>query len=209
MKISSARSGAVSEHTQDSPIEPSAGKPRAPAASLGKLSDLSSMARPKRGAGATGATMGADNGTTPFHAGTQNDCGLHTIASLTGWSEPTVVQKLGLSEQDVKDISAHGMQPDTVTAAFKHINNGNVEHRQGTADDLVKGLAQFPEGHQFALGMQRDSGIGHLVSAKRVGDRLDITDRQINQTTSVRNEQELQQYLQQQGASKIHTWYDK
>ncbi|MBN3835105.1 hypothetical protein [Burkholderia sp. Ac-20344] len=120
-----------------------------------------------------------------------------------------MVQKLGLSKQDVKNISAHGMQPDTVTAAFKQINNGNVEHRQGTADDLVKGLAQFPEGHQFALGMQRDSGIGHLVSAKRVGDRLDITDRQVNQTTSVHNEQELQQYLQQPGASKIHTWYNK
>ncbi|MGU7810755.1 hypothetical protein [Burkholderia sp. AW49-1] len=209
MKISSARSGAVSEHTQDSPAKHSAGKPQAPATSLGQLSDLSAMARPKRGAGATGAAMGADTTTTPFHAGTQNDCGLHTIASITGWSEPTVVQKLGLSEQDVKNISAQGMQPDTMTAAFKHINNGNVEHRQGTADDLVKGLAQLPEGHQFALGMQRDAGIGHLVSAKRVGDRLDITDRQVNQTTSVHNEQELQQYLQQQGASIIHTWYNK
>lgn len=151
----------------------------------------------------------APSQTTPFHAGTQNDCGLHTIAALTGWTEQQVVQGLGLSQQQVQHIANHGMQPADVTAALGRINNGNVSHRQGSPRTLAASLPQLPDGHQFAMGMQRNAGIGHLVAGQRVGNQLVVTDRQTGQQMAFNSEQDLHNYLSQNGVSQVHTWYNQ
>lgn len=149
--------------------------------------------------------------TTPFHAGTQNDCSLHTIAAMTGWSEQQVVQSLGLTQQQIQHISAHGMQPNDFTAALRHLNgnNGTVHHRQGSPNSFASSLPHLQDGGQFALGMERNSGIGHLVSAQRHGNQLVVTDRQSGQQMTFNSQQDLQNYLSQSGASRIHTWYNQ
>ena len=146
--------------------------------------------------------------TTPYHSGTANDCGLHTIAAMTGWSEQQVVQSLGLNQRDLNHIAAHGMEPNIVTAALQRINPGQTYHNQLSPQQFMNNLGGLPEGHQFALGMQRSSGIGHLVSAKRVGDSLVITDRQVGTRTTLRSPQDLADFLNQSGASRVHTWYE-
>lgn len=150
--------------------------------------------------------------TTPFHAGTQNDCGLHTIAAMTGWSEQQVVQSLGLTQQQVQHISAYGMQPHEFTAALNHLNgpnNGTVHHRQGSPRSLAASLPQLQDGGQFALGIERNAGIGHLVSAQRMGNQLVVTDRQSGQRHVFNTEQDLQNYLAQSGVARVHTWYNQ
>jgi hypothetical protein len=150
------------------------------------------------------------NRTTAFHAGTHNDCGLHTIASMTGMSEEAVVKALGLSQRDIEHISAHGIEPDQFTAMMSYLNNGDVMHRHGTAAELVNDfLPNVPDGHQFAVGMQRPDGIGHLVAAERVGDHLQIHDRQIGTRTDLHSQEELNDYMWRQGATRVHTWYNK
>lgn len=146
---------------------------------------------------------------TPFHAGTRNDCSLHTIAAMTGWSEQQVVQSLGLTQQQVQHISTHGMQPQEFTAALNHLNGGNVHHRQGSPRSFAASLPQLQDGGQFALGMERNAGIGHLVSARRAGNQLVVTDRQSGQQMVFNSQQDLQNYLNQSGASRIHTWYNQ
>ncbi|UXH76377.1 hypothetical protein [Roseateles amylovorans] len=149
--------------------------------------------------------------TTPFHAGTQNDCSLHTIAAMTGWSERQVVQSLGLTQQQVQHISAYGMQPQDFTAALTHLNgnNGSVHHRQGSPSSLAASLPHLQDGGQFALGIERNNGIGHLVTAQRAGDQLVVTDRQSGQRMTFSSQQELQNYLAQSGTSRVHTWYNQ
>ncbi|AKJ31946.1 hypothetical protein AAW51_5255 [Caldimonas brevitalea] len=149
--------------------------------------------------------------TTPFHAGTHNDCGLHTIAAMTGWSEQQVVQSLGLTQQQIQHISAHGMQPQEFTDALTRLNgnNGTVHHRQGSPRSLAASLPQLPDGAQFALGIERNAGIGHLVTGQRLGNQLVMTDRQSGQRQALSTDQDLQNYLAQSGASRVHTWYNQ
>jgi hypothetical protein len=224
MRISSKTSDAITNNSPQNRPEAPMVPARTPTQSLGQLSGLSAInqrrsdtdrssfkadsARSsfKASTGQTSAPMGA--GPTPIHAGTRNDCGLHTIAALTGWSEQTVCQQLGLTQQHVEWISANGMQPDLLSKAFQIINNGNVAHRQGPPDQLIRDLSNFPDGHQFALGIQRGHGIGHLVSARRIGNSLEITDRQIGARYSLHSAQDLANYLHQEGAAQVHTWYN-
>ncbi|WP_143100255.1 hypothetical protein [Variovorax sp. 770b2] len=144
---------------------------------------------------------------TPFHAGTQNDCSLHTIAAMTGWSEQQIVQSLGLSQQQLQHISAHGMKLDEFTTALNHLHNGNVTHRQGSPHLLAATLHELPNGGQFALGIERGAGIGHVVAAQRVGNQLVVTDRQTGRQMAFNSQQDLQNHLTQSGVSKVHTWY--
>ena len=149
---------------------------------------------------------------TPFHTGTQNDCTLHTIAAMTGWSEQQVVQTLGLTQQGLQHISAHGMQPQEFTQALtiaNGSNNGAVHHRQGSASKLTTDLKTLPDGAQFALGIERNTGIGHMVTGKRVGNDLIVTDRQVGQTHTLSTPQDLQNYLTQSGAANLHVWYNQ
>lgn len=146
--------------------------------------------------------------TTPFHAGTQNDCSLHTIAAMTGLSEQQVVQSLGLTQERLQHISAHGMKLDEFTTALNHLNNGNVTHRQGSSQLLGATLHELPDGGQFALGIERGAGIGHIVAAQRVGNQLVVTDRQTGKQMAFNSQQDLQKYLSDSGVSKVHTWYE-
>jgi hypothetical protein len=150
---------------------------------------------------------------TPFHAGTQNDCSLHTIAAMTGWSEQQVVQSLGLTQQQIRHISAHGMQPQDFTAALTHLNgnsNGTtVHHRQGSPGSLAASLPHLQDGGQFALGIERHAGLGHLVTARRAGFQLVVTDRQSGQQMTFNSREDLQVYLDQSGAARVHTWYNQ
>ncbi|WP_199639227.1 RHS repeat-associated core domain-containing protein [Serratia sp. PAMC26656] len=150
--------------------------------------------------------MGGD--TTPFNAGTRNDCGLHTVAALSGLSESETVSRLGLSPEGVESISRDGMKLDDMTEALKIVHNGNaVYHTQHSLDGLVTELHKLPDQGKIALGIQRDTGIGHLVAARRNGTSLEILDRQTGVLSTFTDADSLKRHLRSLGASTFHTWY--
>jgi hypothetical protein len=172
---------------------------------------MPSSRRTSRTSGASRSHRSAapSNSTTPYHAGTQNDCSLHTMAAMTGYSEQQIVQALGLSERQLQHVSAYGMEPNDFTAALNHLNGNRVNHNYGPPSSLAGSMSQLPDGHQFALGVERSAGIGHVVSAQRVGSQLVITDRQSGQRLAFNSERDLQDYLSHSNAAQVHTWYDR
>lgn len=151
--------------------------------------------------------MGDD--TTPFHAGTRNDCSLHTIAALSGWSEFETVSRLGLSQESVESISMHGMGLNDVTTALSIANNGNaVTHTELSIDEFIDALSEWPDQRKVALGIQRDTGIGHLVAAGRSGNSLEIYDRQAGVSSTLTEVDSIRRYLVEYlGSSTLHIWY--
>ncbi|MCP9270332.1 hypothetical protein M5U04_20220 [Xenorhabdus sp. XENO-1] len=175
-----------------------------------EISDEAYVSQTRGGEAHQAVRMGnMGNDTTPFHAGTRNDCSLHTIAALSGWSESETVSRLGLSTESVESISRHGMLSDDVTTALNIANNGNVEGPyQFSIDGFIAKLNEFPDQRKFALGIQRDTGIGHLVAVGRSGNSLEIYDRQVRSYLTFTESDSLRRYLVDNlGSATLRVWY--
>ncbi|NIJ93630.1 hypothetical protein FHT12_002327 [Xanthomonas campestris] len=213
MKVSSAPQTA---HSYTNPVvnSPSAERQSRPTTkSDGPLAQLQGRSAPKRYRTApkpaqsnAQAQQMRPLGMPPFHAGTSNDCGLHTIAALTGLAEADVVNGLGLTPDNIQYISQHGMTPDQFTWAISKFENGSVKHQRGSPQDLASALHQLPNYEKIAIGMERHSGIGHLVAAMRQGEKLVIWDRQVSHVTEVRTREELLHYFNSNNVSSVQTW---
>ncbi|WP_205393510.1 hypothetical protein [Xanthomonas hydrangeae] len=59
---------------------------------------------------------------------------------------------------------------------------------------------------KIAIGMERHSGIVHLVAAMRQGEKLVIWDRLVSHVTEVRTRDELLNYFNSNNVSSVQTW---
>ncbi|CAD7376296.1 hypothetical protein [Xanthomonas arboricola] len=213
MKVSSAPQTARSydNHVANSPNAERQSRPTT--RTDGALAQLPGRPAPKRYRTASKPALSTAQaqqmrplGMPPFHAGTSNDCGLHTIAALTGLAEADVVNGLGLTPDNIQYISQHGMTPDQFTWAITKFENSNVRHQRGSPQDLANALHELPNYEKIAIGMERHSGIGHLVAGMRQGEKLVIWDRQVNHVTEVKTREELLDYFNSHNVSSVQTW---
>ncbi|WP_157659596.1 hypothetical protein [Burkholderia ubonensis] len=149
--------------------------------------------------------MGAPQAT--FHAGTANDCGLHTIAAIMDMNDQQVINALGLSPSTLNHFIAKGMDIDEFTAACKIVNNGSITHTTGTVDQFIAGLNGLADGQRVAVGIEPAQGIGHLVAFRRNGSVIEVLDRQIGVLNTFNDPGSVEKYLRSIGAQNIHAWH--
>ncbi|MBB6577519.1 hypothetical protein HNP33_001575 [Comamonas odontotermitis] len=206
MKISPNRSNAIASTSSENRLDASTQRSNCtPPRSSGPLAGLSTIAR-NRPTKPTNARMGMD----PYHYGTQNDCGLHTLAAKAGCSKEEVCERLGLSRQEANYINENGMSREDFANAFQKLTGRNTNYRSsGSTDELIETVSGFREGKRFAIGIERESGIGHLVAATRGSNSLEFDDRQINSRYSASSREEVNAYLSQQGGANYHVFYSR